>query len=231
MTRLFPRLRTAGCLLAGSLMMLSAAHATAAEAGQRYRVTITNITKGQTFTPQLVVAHRGSLTLFTLGQAASDGLEILAEDGNTAALTAEVRQKGASAVTIGGLLAPGSSASTVINVKPGQTHISVAAMLIPTNDAFMAVNAIRLPGAGQAAVSAPAYEAGTESNDQNCQNIPGPLCGGAGHSPGPNAGDEGFVHVSNGFNELAPDVGGDVLAPFTYDWRNPVAQVVVQRVH
>ncbi|MEO8224689.1 MAG: spondin domain-containing protein, partial [Gammaproteobacteria bacterium] len=79
---------------------------------------------------------------------------------------------------------------------------------------------------------AQAYDAGTEANDQNCNNIPGPRCGGAGSSPGNNAGDEGFVHISNGFHDLGSQGpgGGEVLKPAMYDWRNPVAMITVRRL-
>jgi len=231
MDQLFRKIRKTAVVAAGCLLSLSVATASATEPGIQYRVTITNITKGQTFTPQLMVTHRDQVALFTSGQAASAGLEILAEDGNPATLAAEVQQRVGSTVTIPGLLAPGRSVSTVVSPRWGQTHLSIAAKLIPTNDAFMAVNTVRLPVAGQKIVRAVAYDAGTEANDQNCWNIPGPRCGGVGHSPGSNPGEEGFVHVSNGFHDLAPDVGGDVLSPFVDDWRNPVAVIRVQRIH
>lgn len=132
--------------------------------------------------------------------------------------------------TIGGLLAPGASATIMVSPTRLQTHLSVAAMLIPTNDAFVAVRGLRLPHRYQRVVFARAYDSGTEANDQNCRNIPAPRCGGEGSPPGANAGDESYVHIGNGFHELAPDVGGDVLSPLTYDWRNPVAEIVVERI-
>ena len=48
----------------------------------------------------------------------------------------------------------------------------------------------------------------------------------------PAASDEGFIHVGNGLHELdgAEAGGGEILGPFQYDWRNPVAQVSVRRV-
>lgn len=103
-------------------------------------------------------------------------------------------------------------------------------MLIPTNDTFMAVRSVRLQARNQRVVFAPAYDSGTEANDQNCRNIPGPRCQGVGNSPGTNVGDEGYVHIGNGFHELAPNVAGDILSPLTYDWRNPVAEIIVERI-
>ena len=36
-----------------------------------YEVTVTNITPGQTFTPQMVVTHAADISLFQLGEPAS----------------------------------------------------------------------------------------------------------------------------------------------------------------
>jgi hypothetical protein len=105
-------------------------------------------------------------------------------------------------------------------------------MLIPTNDTFFALDSFVLPIVGAKTRSVPAYDAGTEANDQRCATIPGPRCGGEGHSPVPDDGDEGHVHIGNGFHELGTDdgQGGEVLTPFAYDWRNPVARITVRRL-
>ena len=196
-----------------------------------YEVTITNITKGQTFTPQLVVTHSSSVRLFSLGQPASPALEVLAEGGDTQPLTDLLLNLGASPQTIGGLLGPRETAMVFVEATRGQV-LSLAAMLIPTNDTFVALDRLRLPFYGTSRHVAVAYDAGTELNDQNCANIPGPRCGGAGVSSGTQDGDEGYVYVGNGFHELGADDGdgNEVLGPLAYDWRNPVALVTVRRV-
>jgi len=207
--------------------------------GHQYEVTITNLSPGQTFTPQLVVTHspnsrfvQGAEPLFELGEPASEVLEILAEDGDTAPLMDSLANFATDMITIDGLLGPGQSSSVVIRARP-RDRLSVAAMLIPTNDTFMALLSMELPirRGREAQMQVPAYDAGTEANDQNCQNMPGPRCAGEGYSPGPNEGDEGFVHISNGFHDLGDSGanGGEVLAPATYDWRNPVARITVTR--
>ena len=48
-----------------------------------YEVTLTNLTKGQIFTPVLAATHKSSIAFFELGAPASDELEMLAEDGAT----------------------------------------------------------------------------------------------------------------------------------------------------
>lgn len=201
-----------------------------------YEVTITNITKGQFFTPQLIASHSRAISLFTLGDAASPELEVLAEGGSTAEVTSVLQQAGGrvgDVQTIPGLLAPGASVTMTLEANPYTRRISLAAMLIPTNDTFVALNSGALPRRGSKTFTLQAYDAGTEANDQKCINIPGPRCGGEGHSANPLESDEGFIHVSNGFHDLgtADDAGNEILQPFTYDWRNPVARVVVKRVY
>ena len=192
---------------------------------RNYEVTITNITPGQSFTPQLLVTHGQNASLFELGQPASEALEALAEGGATGPLTDAVVNVAEDVRTVDGLLGPGESVSATISSRGNRQLLSMAAMLLPTNDTFVAVDSLRLPRQGSATYFARAYDAGTEANDQDCANIPGPLCGGEAISA-PAADDEGFVHVSNGFHEL----GGDALTPARYDWRNPVARVVVTRI-
>ena len=95
-------------------------------------------------------------------------------------------------------------------------------MLVTTNDAFFAVNGVarpfrRQPGTHYAA----AYDAGSEANNESCDFIPGPPCGNGGVRM--QTGSEGYVHVHAGVHGI-----GD-LDPAAYDWRNPVARVVIQR--
>ncbi len=215
-----------------SLITLAASSASANGYATRYEVTITNITKGQTFTPILAATHSPSISIFELGSPASTELEILAEGGDTAPLAGVIDAAGGSTTASEGLLAPGESVSLVVEARRGRNVLSVAAMLIPTNDTFFALNGVRLPWFGPRSYDAPGYDAGTEANDQSCGSMPGPRCGGEGHSPGPNEGDEGFVHIGNGFHDLGEvdEDGNEVLGPFTYDWRNSVARVVVRRI-
>ena len=50
-------------------------------------LTITNITKAQTFTPQLVARRPRSVSIFELGESASLGLEVMAEGDDTSGRT------------------------------------------------------------------------------------------------------------------------------------------------
>ena len=98
-------------------------------------------------------------------------------------------------------------------------------MLLPTNDTFVGLNSVRLPRSGSATYMLRAYDAGTEYNDQHCDHIPGPTCGGEAISEASDT-DEGFVHIGNGFQEM----GDDALSPHPYDWGSAVAKVVITRI-
>jgi len=200
--------------------------------GARWQVEITNVTRAQTFTPILAATHYGSVDMFEVGETASQPLADLAEAGDIDPLTAVLEAAGRAVSDIqtnSALLGPGESVTLTLKGRSGQ-YLSLAGMLIPTNDTFVGVDSTFLPLRGSKTIQALAYDAGTEANDQNCRNIPGPRCGGAPHSA-PADTDEGFVHVSNGFHELEDAAEGEVLSPATYDWRNPVAIIKIRRVH
>ncbi|MEO1520905.1 MAG: spondin domain-containing protein [Cyanobacteria bacterium J06633_2] len=122
--------------------------------GEAIVVTVTNtLPEGGTFiTPVWFGFHDGAnFDLFTAGEAASTGLERLAEDGSVEGIAAEFNQQvgdnGIDATIVGGAgvpgpIDPGESASFVINVNPdqvGQGFFTWATMIIPSNDAFLAV--------------------------------------------------------------------------------------------
>jgi len=195
--------------------------------GSHHTVTITNVTRGQSLTPALIVVHRPGVELFELGMPASPELVALAEEGNTGPFTSllESMPDVYSVATTGVLLMPGESVSVEIDTKGDFDRLTVAAMLIPTNDGFFAVQGVRLPNSQKGATYlAMAYDAGSEVNDELCASIPGPMlpfpgpeCG-LGGSPG---GGEGYVYVHPGIH------GGGDLQPAQRDWKNPVAVVKV----
>ena len=187
-----------------------------------YDVTITNITKGQVFTPILITTHTPRISLFDLGDAASEELATVAESGNTAPLkTLLDASRAAFDVQSADFIAPGGSETIKITAPNRFRRISLSGMLIPTNDAFVALNSERLPRVGrQRTFFARAYDAGSEENDELCDSIPGPPpCFGEGVSA---ADGEGFVHVHSGIHGI-----GDLDAS-EKDWNNPVARITVR---
>lgn len=195
-----------------------------AAAGDFLHVTVTNLTRGQIFTPILVVSHGPHVQLFKAGEPASDELAALAEGGDVAPLAAALHGKrGVKGIADSGdVLPPGETVRIKVPAH-GARRLSLAAMLIPTNDAFVSLNDVRAPLHGSITYTAVAYDAGSEPNDESCLNIPGPFCGGAGRSP--EAGGEGYVHVHAGIHGIADVPAAD------FDWRNPVAKITVKRVY
>ena len=99
-------------------------------------------------------------------------------------------------------------------------RFSMAGMLLPTNDAFVGIQSMRLPQNG-ATLFAMAYDAGSEENDELCMNIPGPTCGGTPFSEGH---AEGYVYPSPGIH------GGGDLTANAHGWSNPAARVTITRM-
>ncbi|MBM4263078.1 MAG: hypothetical protein FJ143_16775 [Deltaproteobacteria bacterium] len=195
-----------------------------------FEVTITNITRGQQFTPIIVVSHRPGLKLFELGDPASAELATLAEEGNTQPLADALRYhpRVLDIANSTGLLDPGDSVTVRVRTRGDFDHVSLASMLIPTNDAFFALNGVAGPhGHGVRTLTSVAYDAGSEANDELCASIPGPFfaeCGGPGGGAAPAGGEEGYVHVHAGIHGI-----GNLSAPLR-DWRNPVARITIRRV-
>lgn len=224
----------AGVLVCAAVLVSQPALGDDDDERRPFAVTVTNLTRGQTFTPVLVASHREGIRLFDLGQPASPQLAILAEEGNTAPLTAlllstpGVRDVADSGAPPGGFVPPGQSKTVIVDAGRGAHHLSVAAMLIPTNDGFFALNGERGPRGDEVLTYfSPAYDSGSERNDELCASIPGPdfaECGGAGGGGQPAGGEEGYVHIHAGIHGT-----GDMNAS-ERDWRNPVARITIRRI-
>lgn len=190
-----------------------------------YAVTVTNLTRGETFTPFMVATHKKGTHVFNLGEAASPELAAIAEGGDFGPLSTQLMNSGVAydIATNGALLAPGASTTIMVKMAKHFDHVTVTSMLIPSNDAFVAVNGVKGPKKKHhRVVMSPAYDAGSEPNDELCANMPGPVCGGQGGSP--DAGGEGYVHVHAGIHGI-----GD-LSSADFDWRNPSARIVIKRM-
>jgi hypothetical protein len=185
-----------------------------------FKVKVTNLTKDIVFTPSLIASTRKGARIFMGGSEASSELETIAETGNPMPL-AESLDSYDHAVL--GFIGPGGSDYVEIGTKGSYKYVTVAAMLIPTNDTFMALNGVRGPD-GNKTISfvVPAYDAGTELNDELCVSLPGPGCGG---DPGPDSDNgEGYVYISGGIRGVG-DLDADML-----DWNNPVAKITITRI-
>ncbi len=193
-----------------------------------YEISITNITKGQILSPAVVAAHKSSLKpIFELGYPASPELAGLAEDAALDPFVAMLEASPAVAAVevltgAGGPIMPGETATLKISASSRATELSLATMLVTTNDTFAALNGVRLPTWREQHFYSPGYDAGSEVNNEDCSYIPGPPCGNGGVRA--TDGAEGYVYIGNGVHGI-----GDLDAS-TFDWNNDVAKISVSRV-
>jgi hypothetical protein len=192
-----------------------------------YHVTITNLTNSIIFTPILVASQRRAVSIYELGSPASEDLAAVAESGDIGPLTTTLNadRRVVDVQNSVNPLLPGKSVTVVVSAAHGARRISIAAMMLPTNDGFIALDSVKVPRHGSVTFFSPGFDAGSEPNDELCKNIPGPTCDGMGLSPGDNDSDEGYVHIHRGMHGI-----GDLVAD-VYDWRNPVARITVTRMH
>ncbi|MDP2546967.1 spondin domain-containing protein [Oceanobacter sp. 4_MG-2023] len=203
-------------------------------------VEITNLTRGIAFTPLLVAGHDADTALFMPGEAASANLQKMAEGGDISGLSADVTGAGGVIVDnpAAGLLLAGQSASTDIDTGMN-TQLSIVAMMLPTNDGFVALNSLEIPTlAGTYYYDLNGYDAGTEANDEMRGSgapgeagfpVPEPLDASIGMSAtGIAAVAEEFVHIHR--NVLGDsDLSGGVsdIDSTVHRWLNPVARVTL----
>ncbi len=216
--------KAAGAMLVSGLMLT--ASSVLASGPATYHVTITNLTNAISFTPILVASHRRPVAIFELGTPASKELTAIAEAGDTSYMEAALKEDPhvVDVQSSGALLLPGDSVTVIVRASHGARRFSLASMMLPTNDGFIALDSVRAPKHGSLIYFSPGYDGGTEPNDEWCMHIPGPTCKGAGASPDGNTDDEGYVHIHRGIH------GVGELKPAVYDWRNPVAKIKVTRI-
>jgi hypothetical protein len=152
-----------------SLSLLALALASSSTMAQELSITVTNLTQGLHFTPVITAAHPSENQIFKSGDMASAELQAMAEGGDISGLSslltnidANVNENPAM-----GLLAPAMSASFNLTNDTGNTHLSLAAMVLPSNDGFVGLNSWKIPEeSGTYTVYLNAYDAGTEANDE-----------------------------------------------------------------
>lgn len=221
-----------------SLVIFFAIPATAAQ----LNITVTNLTHGNYFTPLLLAAHGADQHLFQTGEIATLALQKMAEGGDITDLAAAITASDGVIVSnpANGLMTPGSKVTNIILDSKTQTHLSLVAMLLPTNDAFVGLDTWEIPKiSGTYTIHLNAYDAGTEANDEIING--GGMVGVAGipAAPGEDGGSNAIgisdgssnnkVHVHPGILGDTDSTGGPSdLDSRIHRWLNPVASIVVE---
>ena len=200
--------------------------------GATFEVTTTNLTAGQPLSPIALIAHTDTLRVFTIGEAASVGLELLAEGGDNSGLLDEFDGRGE--VSGEAPVGPGASETLTLELDSDDTAatvLSVITMLVNTNDAitgFTGMDLASLAVGDSVTVDAVAYDAGTEANSEAAGTIPGPADSGEGfNETRDDLGDQVTMHP--GVVTAADGLDGSVLMQI-HRFDNPVARITVTRI-
>ena len=194
-----------------------------------YEVSITNLTAGQPMSPAIVALHNANYTMYTLGESATTALEHLAEGGDNSELLAAAMSTTDVDDTLStdGLLTPGATVSLTVEGDAG--YLSLATMLVNTNDGFSALNAYPLSHLAIGDIEVlvvPTYDAGTEANSESASSVPA-------------QGGEGFNILRDDSNTLVRIHAGVISADDGLSssalgsinrFDNPTAKVVIKRI-
>jgi len=110
----------------------------------------TDYPSNATFGPILVITHSPDISIFQIGQSASDGLKAYVEDGDVGALaafiSAEVGEQNEGLFSISTTPSAGPSTSTTIDVTvtEARTRITLLARLDPSPDWFVGLSSFNV---------------------------------------------------------------------------------------
>ena len=218
-------------MLTGSVAAVMLGGSALSAIASEVEVRIVNLTRGQVFSPVIAWSHNGKFEpFFAFGAEASEELRAIAEDGNAQPLADLLSvDRFVGDIAISDPIPPGGTVTLKLDTRSGANQISLGSMLVNTNDTFFALRGVDVPRQ-RAEFFQPAWDAGTEDNNEDCSYIPGPAC--ADIDPGnindPDDG-EGFIFTQEGIHGQAGGVPTSDLNPAQQDWRNPVAYVVLTR--
>lgn len=196
-----------------------------------FTVSTVNLTVAQPLSPLAAIAHDSSVRAFSIGEPASEPLEILAEGGDNSALLDAI--DGLAEASTEAPLGPGASESLTLELPDDTTDgvlLTVLTMLVNTNDAITGLNSLDVSGMAvgdSMTISVNAYDTGTEANTEAAGTIPGPADGGEGFNAArDDVGDQVTLHP--GVVTADDGLSGSTLNQ-SHRWDNPVARITVSR--
>ncbi|WP_455208100.1 spondin domain-containing protein [Kaarinaea lacus] len=199
-----------------------------------YEIAVTNVTNGQPLTPIAVVAHTAGYQPWVLGNAASTGLEMLAEGGDVTQFIADADADASVVATVSstnGPFGPGATESVMVDLMPSSSlQISVAAMLANTNDAFTGLANVAVGDLAMGhsmSMMAHVYDAGTEGNSETVATMPGPAAGGEGFNAVRD--DTDFISIHAGVVTADDGLATSALNE-DHRWLGPAAKITITRI-
>jgi len=198
-----------------------------APAEYSYTVMVTNLTYAQPLSPIAVVLH-GDNKMWTTGEAASVALENLAEGGDNSDFIADSNVL-ASSSGDGVLLPSMTSTITITTTDRLATNLTIATMLVNTNDAFSGLTGVDISSMAideQKSWNLNVYDAGTELNSESVGTIPGPADGGTGFDI--TRDDVNFVAYHSGVVSQDDGLSSSVLTQ-AHRFDNPTLMITITR--
>ena len=192
-----------------------------------YEVSVINLTNAQPMSPVAVVLHDEG-DLWQIGEMATNALEVMAESGDNSDLIAQ--DFVAASASGAGILMPGANETisvTIENMMP--MKMSVATMLVNTNDAFTGFNGMAITdlAVGESiSLTTGSYDAGTEKNSELMASIPGPAGGGEGYNEMRD--DVDFVAMHPGVVTSDDGLTGSALTQ-AHRFDNPTLRISITR--
>lgn len=110
----------------------------------------TDYPENATFGPLLVITHSPQVSVYQLGQVASEGFEAYVENGDAGALGAFISNElgeegdGQFSISTGSTVGPQSTTTLSATITPTRTRITFLARLDPSPDWFVAVNSFNI---------------------------------------------------------------------------------------
>ena len=195
----------------------------------KYKVTVSNLTYGQPMSPIAVAYHDMGTAIFTVGQKATVGLEMLAESGDNKAFLSELSKETFIATTIGGtkLIKPSEKDTVMIESQEAEC-ISVASMFVNTNDGFVGINCVnvsKMQVNDKKIAYLTAYDAGTEANSETKETVAGQK----GEGFNATRDDKDFISVHSGVITKDDGLATSALTQ-NNKWDNPSAFVMIERM-
>jgi hypothetical protein len=215
-----------GC---GAALVLAGFASTAS--AEDAEIRIVNLTRGQIFSPVIAWSHNKQFEpFFEFGEQASDELRAIAEDGNAGPMETLLTGDGTvgTIAIAGGPIPPGGEVVLTVDISGGNRAVSLASMLVNTNDTFFALRGAEVRRAVETFFQ-PGLDAGTEDNNEDCAFIPGPACASEEGNIDLDDDGEGFIFVQEGIHGQSGGVASSDLNPAELDWRNPVAYIEISR--
>jgi hypothetical protein len=192
-----------------------------------YQVVVTNLTHAQPLSPIAVALH-GDSKMWQIGEMASVALEKLAEGGDNKDFLALDTNLAISMSE--GPVIPGSSVTLTITTEDvTATYLTVATMLVNTNDAFSGLTGVDISTLAveqQKSWYLSVYDSGTESNDEAAGTIPGPADGGTGYDAMRN--DINVVGYHSGVVSQDDGLSNSVLTQ-AHRFDNPAVKLTITR--